>query len=153
MVGGLYRIVLKWNVIQNRCVIVLLMFSKQKPSIKERPTKEASGKPKHPTPAAVAAAALEDASPPAPVVASTSAATATPTSASATRTPTRVQSPVLAADEDGGSGRPLQTATPGSAGEITAEEYKAKLAEKRRQAREKAEREAEEERRRQEEIQ
>ncbi|XP_025099351.1 ensconsin-like isoform X13 [Pomacea canaliculata] len=130
-----------------------LTVPRKKPSIKERPTKEASGKPKHPTPAAVAAAALEDASPPAPVVASTSAATATPTSASATRTPTRVQSPVLAADEDGGSGRPLQTATPGSAGEITAEEYKAKLAEKRRQAREKAEREAEEERRRQEEIQ
>lgn len=38
----------------------------------------------------------------------------------------------------------------GSAQDITAEEYKARLAEKRRQAREKAEKEAEEERKRQE---
>lgn len=76
----------------------------------------------------------------------------TPTS----RTPVRVLSPTPGADEDGGSevpsvSRSTPTAMDKSTGDITAVEYKARLAEKRRQAREKAEKEAEEERKRQEE--
>ena len=59
------------------------------------------------------------------------------------------------ASEDGGTApaasSPAPRPAPSSTQDITAEEYKARLAEKRRQAREKAEREAEEERKRQEE--
>ena len=63
---------------------------------------------------------------------------------------------VLAADDDGGTGHGLQCSAPVSAeksnADITAEEYKSKLAERRRQARQKAEREAEEERQHKEEL-
>ncbi|GFR76441.1 katanin p60 ATPase-containing subunit A1 [Elysia marginata] len=68
-------------------------------------------------------------------------------------TPT-VDASASAASEDGtvpATSSPAPRTAPSSTQDITAEEYKARLAEKRRQAREKAEREAEEERKRQEE--
>ncbi|XP_005101375.3 inner centromere protein A isoform X7 [Aplysia californica] len=77
-------------------------------------------------------------------------ATPVPTATSASATPAEKHSAgeKHSAPEDG-------TTTPRTSSgpqDITAEEYKARLAEKRRQAREKAEREAEEERKRQEEA-
>lgn len=83
---------------------------------------------------------------------------------SATSTPTQGPTPALAMSPspvpaaavttqpvaDDGTTVPRPAAAP--AQDISAEEYKARLAEKRRQARERAEREAEEERRRQEEA-
>lgn len=99
----------------------------------------------------------------APAVSSTptQAPVSTPTPGPAVLTPTPGASDVSSA----GSTSPQPPAVPtaddgttalrtsmGSTQDISAEEYKARLAEKRRQAREKAEKEAEEERRRQEEA-
>ncbi|XP_059139328.1 ensconsin-like isoform X4 [Physella acuta] len=81
-------------------------------------------------------------------------ATSTPTHApsippasapsSATTTPSQAPPPAASTEDGAPRNAPVQ--------DITAEEYKARLAEKRRQAREKAEKEAEEERKRQEEA-
>ncbi|XP_070191207.1 ensconsin-like isoform X13 [Littorina saxatilis] len=62
-------------------------------------------------------------------------------------TPTTTEKPLAESTP-----RATPTTSEKSGGDITAEEYKAKLAEKRRQARERAEKEAEEERKRQEEL-
>ena len=142
----------------------------QKPSVRERTPKEAPAKSQSQattpgTPSSITAAAVTAAAAAAASSAAASPSTpgnvtpSTPHNRTPSRTPVRVLSPTPGADEDGGSGttplsaRPTPTApAEKSTGDITAEEYKAKLAEKRRQARERAEKEAEEERKRQEEL-
>ncbi|CAL1547425.1 unnamed protein product, partial [Lymnaea stagnalis] len=81
-----------------------------------------------------------------PPTSATSTPTHTPAVQPAGQGTTPVQAAAVAADD----GAPRAAPAPGQ--DITAEEYKARLAEKRRQAREKAEKEAEEERKRQEEA-
>ena len=126
-----------------------LCYPQQKPAVRERTPKESSAKSQQPSHGTTSAGAAAPSTP----------GNATP-STPASRTPVRVLSPTPGADEDGGSGapppppppsRPAPSAMEKSTGDISAEEYKAKLAEKRRQAREKAEKEAEEERKRREE--